>query len=235
MTYIYVYDSILLAKGIGDVSRYSNASGKVNKTKKRSEKKMTNDTERLSDIELVAIALRKPIERAAGIVRDSGSLRELMNKPPEDATDKEREILAAIKELGRRYLKEAIIGQNFIRSPQAVTDYLMASLRDEKREVFKVLFLDKSLRILSVRDLFFGTVDEAAVHPREVVKAALLSNASNVVLCHNHPSGKIEPSREDYEITQKIKAACATVSVRVLDHIIIGENQYFSFSEHNSL
>ena len=193
------------------------------------------ETEKLSDVELVAIALRKPIERAAGIVRDSGSLRGLLNKPHEDVTEHEREILAAIKELGRRYLKEALIGQNFIRSPQAVTDYLMASLRDEKREIFKVIFLDKSLRILTVRDLFFGTIDEAAVHPREIVKAALMADASNIVLCHNHPSGKIEPSREDYEITQKIKQACATVSVRVLDHIIIGENQYFSFSERNSL
>ena len=103
------------------------------------------------------------------------------------------------------------------------------------REIFKVLFLDKALRIMGERDLFYGTVDEAAVHPREVVKAALEFNASNLVLTHNHPSGKVEPSREDYEITQKIKAACQTVAIRVLDHIIIGENQYFSFSERSQL
>jgi DNA repair protein RadC len=128
-----------------------------------------------------------------------------------------------------------MIGQNFVRSPQAVTDYLTASLRDLKREVFKVMFLDKALKILGEKDLFFGTVDEAAVHPREIVKEALLQNASSLVLVHNHPSGKVEPSREDYEITQKIKAACQTVSIRVLDHIIIGENQYFSFSERSQL
>ena len=144
-------------------------------------------------------------------------------------------MLFAIKEIGLRQLREKVVGQNFVRSPQAVTDYLCAALRDQKREIFKVLFLDKALRIVGERDLFYGTIDEAAVHPREVVKAALEFHASNLVLVHNHPSGKIEPSREDYEITQKIKAACQTVSIRILDHIIVGENQYFSFSERNSL
>jgi len=144
-------------------------------------------------------------------------------------------MLFAVREIGLRQLREKMIGQNFVRSPQAVTDYLTAALRDQKREIFKVLFLDKSLRISGERDLFIGTIDEAAVHPREIVKAALEFHASSLVLVHNHPSGKIEPSREDYEITQKIKAACQTVSVRILDHIIIGENQYFSFSERNSL
>ncbi len=144
-------------------------------------------------------------------------------------------MLFAVREIGLRQLREKMIGQNFVRSPQAVTDYLTAALRDQKREIFKILLLDKGLRILGERDLFIGTIDEAAVHPREIVKAALEYHASSIVLVHNHPSGKVEPSREDYEITQKIKAACQTVSVRVLDHIIIGENQYFSFSERNSL
>ena len=145
-------------------------------------------------------------------------------------------MLFAVREIGLRQLREKMMGQNFIRSPQAVTDYLTAALRDQKREIFKVLFLDKALKILGDKDLFFGTIDEAAVYPREIVREALLvKNASSVVLCHQHPSGKVEPSREDYEITQKIKAACQTVSIRVLDHIIIGENQYFSFSERSQL
>ena len=144
-------------------------------------------------------------------------------------------MIFAVREIGLRQLREKMIGQNFVRSPQAVTDYLTAALRDQKREIFKVLFLDKGLRIIGERDLFYGTIDEAAVHPREIVKAALEFHASSLVLVHNHPSGKVEPSREDYEITQKIKAACQVVSVRVLDHIIIGENQYYSFSERSSL
>lgn len=194
----------------------------------------------LSDAMLLALVLdhktyeADEFEFARGLLAKAGGLRKLLDGA-DDLPEKKRARLQAVKELCRRYLREQMIGQNFVRSPQAVTDYLTASLRDMKREVFKVIFLDKALRIIGEKDLFFGTIDEAAVHPREVVKEALMQNASSIVLVHNHPSGKVEPSREDYEITQKIKAACATVSVRVLDHIIIGENQYFSFSERNSL
>jgi DNA repair protein RadC len=194
----------------------------------------------LSDAELLSILLRvssyeqDEVTFAREIIGKAGSLRKLFETPDLLPGHKRIE-LEASRELGRRILRENMIGQNFVRSPQAVSDYLSASLRDMKREVFKVLFLDKGLRIMGERDLFLGTIDEAAVHPREIVKAALEVNASSIVLVHNHPSGKVEPSREDYEITQKIKSACQTVSVRVLDHIIIGENQYFSFSERNSL
>lgn len=195
--------------------------------------------ESLSDAELLSLILRKctyeqtEVGVALEILNRAGGLRRLFDLM--DLPDTQRVQLQAVREIGRRILKEQVIGQNFVRSPQAVTDYLSASLRDLKREVFKVLFLDKALKILGDKDIFFGTVDEAAVHPREVVKEALLQNASNLVLVHNHPSGKVDPSREDYEITQKIKSACQTVSIRVLDHIIIGENQYFSFSEQNQL
>lgn len=194
----------------------------------------------LGDAELLAIVLKHKtyemdeVTYARSLLQSAGGLRGLLagdNKLPES----KKVVLDAVREIGRRFLRAQMMGQNFVRSPQAVTDYLTASLRDVKREVFKVLFLDKALRIIAEKDMFWGTIDEAAVHPREVVKEALMQNASSIVLVHNHPSGKTEPSREDYEITQKIKAACATVSVRVLDHIIIGENQYFSFSERNSL
>ena len=119
--------------------------------------------------------------------------------------------------------------------PQAVVDYLYGSLRDRKTEVFKVLFLNKSNRIVDEADLFHGTVDETAVHCREVVKSALERHATALILVHNHPSGRIQPSAEDREITEKLKAACGAVSVKVLDHVIIGDNQHFSFTEHNLL
>lgn len=202
-------------------------------------KALDRGTEALSDAELLSLVLNRAtyeqteVGTAMEILRRSGGLRKVFDL--EDLSVMEKVKLRAVREIGKRILREGMIGQNFVRSPQAATDYLMATLRDLKREVFKVLFLDKALRILGDKDLFFGTVDEAAVHPREVVKEALMRNASNLVLAHNHPSGKIEPSREDYEITQKIKAACQTVSVRVLDHIIVGENQYFSFSERSQL
>jgi DNA repair protein RadC len=211
------------------------------------EKLLEKGAEALSDAELLAVLLGRGIrgQDAVSFSRDLllrfGGLRGILAQLPM-SFEKVKGLgpakicmLLAVRAIGLRQLREKMIGQNFVRSPQAVTDYLTAALRDQKREIFKVLFLDKGLRILGERDLFYGTIDEAAVHPREIVKAALEFHASNLVLVHNHPSGKIEPSREDYEITQKIKSACQTVSIRILDHIIIGENQYFSFSERNSL
>mgnify|MGYP001415347999 FL=1 len=193
----------------------------------------------LSDAELLSLILRKctyeqtEVGVALELLHKAGGLRQLFEL--RDLPESQQVVLQAVREVGRRVLKQGMLGQNFVRSPQAVTDYLTASLRDLKREVFKVIFLDKGLKILGEKDMFFGTIDEAAVHPREIVKEALFQNASSLVLVHNHPSGKTEPSREDYEITQKIKTACQTVSIRVLDHIIIGENQYFSFSERSQL
>jgi DNA repair protein RadC len=200
---------------------------------------MEKGVEALSDAELLSLILRKctyeqtEVGVALELLNKAGGLRQLFDQ--RDLPESQQVVLQAVREVGRRVLKQGMIGQNFVRSPQAVTDYLTASLRDLKREVFKVIFLDKGLKILGEKDMFFGTVDEAAVHPREVVREALFQNASNLVLVHNHPSGKTEPSREDYEITQKIKTACQTVSIRILDHIIIGENQYFSFSERSQL
>ncbi|MFH0984613.1 MAG: DNA repair protein RadC [Candidatus Omnitrophota bacterium] len=193
----------------------------------------------LSDAELLSLILKKctyeqtEVGVALELLSKAGSLRQLFDL--RDLPESQQVVLQAVREVGRRVLKQGMIGQNFVRSPQAVTDYLTVSLRDLKREVFKVIFLDKGLKILGEKDMFFGTIDEAAVHPREIVKEALFQNASSLVLVHNHPSGKTEPSREDYEITQKIKTACQTVSIRILDHIIIGENQYFSFSERSQL
>ena len=195
--------------------------------------------EALSDAEILSLILKKctyeqtEVGVALDLLNKAGGLRQLFDL--RDLPESQQVVLQAVREVGRRVLKQGMIGQNFVRSPQAVTDYLTASLRDLKREVFKVIFLDKALKILGEKDMFFGTVDEAAVHPREVVREALFQNASSLVLVHNHPSGKVEPSREDYEITQKIKSACQTVSIRILDHIIIGENQYFSFSERSQL
>jgi len=200
---------------------------------------MEKGIDALSDAELLSLILRKctyeqtEVDVARELLSKAGGLRQLFDQ--RDLPESQQVVLQAVREVGRRVLKQGMLGQNFVRSPQAVTDYLTASLRDQKREVFKVIFLDKGLKILGEKDMFFGTIDEAAVHPREIVKEALFQNASSLVLVHNHPSGKTEPSREDYEITQKIKTACQTVSIRVLDHIIIGENQYFSFSERSQL
>ena len=197
----------------------------------------------LSDAELLAILLRNGIKNKDAVsfgrelLTGYGGLRGLLSLDyPELQKVKglgpaKIAALLAATEIARRRLREEIIGKNFVRDPESVLNFFYSSMRDRKREVFKVIFLDKSNRIVDEEDLFEGTVDEAAIHPREVVKAALERHATALILVHNHPSGRIEPSPEDKEITRKLATACASVSVKVLDHIIIGDNQYFSFNE----
>ena len=214
-------------------------------TERPRERLLQTGAKGLSDAELVAVLLRSGIRGkdavtlARELLAEFGGLRGLLTVGPVELRKvkglgeaKTASFLAAF-EIAKRQLREELTGKNFIRDPESVIDYLYASLRDKKREVFKVLFLNKANRIISEEDLFEGTVDEAAVHPREIVRAAIAHNATAIILVHNHPSGRTEPSAEDRAITQKIQTACAAVSIKILDHIIIGDNQHFSFREHS--
>lgn len=98
-------------------------------------------------------------------------------------------------------------------------------------EVFSVIYLDTKHRILWVNALSKGTINSASVYPREIVKQALLVNAAAVVLVHNHPSGNPEPSAEDRRVTEQTKQACTLLDISVLDHVILGEGQHFSFAD----
>lgn len=123
-----------------------------------------------------------------------------------------------------------------LSSPHAVRDYLKLRLAEMEREAFAVLFLDARNRLIECAVLFYGTLMQTSVHPREVVKLALAHNAASVILCHNHPSGVAEPSRSDEAITQALKGALALLDVRVLDHIIIaGAAEPMSFAEEGIL
>ncbi len=144
-------------------------------------------------------------------------------------------LLQAIGEISRRQMFETLQKGDCVSEPSGVAAYLKMSLRGKERETFKVLFLDKANRIKEDVDLFTGTVDQAAVYPREIVRKALLLQAVAVILAHNHPSGRLEPSPEDIQVTSKIVSACRTVSIKVLDHIIVGGDGYFSFAEKGLL
>jgi len=100
-----------------------------------------------------------------------------------------------------------------------------------KKEKFKVLFLDAKNHILEEKTVFEGTVDSSAVYPREIVKEALRCDASSLIFVHNHPSGDPEPSASDREITRELVFAASVMQLKVLDHIIIGNNRYFSFAD----
>ena len=213
-------------------------------TERPRERLLQSGVSSLTDAELIAVLLRSgtrgkdAIQLARELLTGFGGLRGLLAREPRELRrlkglgQAKIATLLAATEIARRKLREEIIGKNFIRDPQSVLDYLYASLRDRKKELFKVLFLNKANRIIGEQDLFEGTVDEAAIHPREVVKAALDHHATALMLIHNHPSGVARPSPEDREMTKKLLLACEAVSVRVQDHIIVGDNEYFSFNEH---
>jgi DNA repair protein RadC len=119
-----------------------------------------------------------------------------------------------------------------LASPGATADYLKYAMIGRQREEFHALYLDSQHAPISFDRLFQGTLDGAAIYPREVVKAALKHNAAAVIFAHNHPSGIAEPSQADRRITERLQAALLLVDVRVLDHIIVGATgNTFSFAE----
>lgn len=140
-------------------------------------------------------------------------------------------ILAA-KELVMRALSEEITQHPInLNSPRDVKDYLRLLLGGRQQEVFVALFIDAQHQLIAAEELFHGTLTQTSVYPREVVKRALAHNAAAVMLCHNHPSGRAEPSSADRMLTDVLKQALALVDVRVLDHFIVGDESTFSFAE----
>ena len=116
-------------------------------------------------------------------------------------------------------------------SPQAVRDYLSLKLSGLEYESFVGLFLDNRHRIIEYRELFRGTIDSAAVYPREVVKHCLSCNAAAVIFAHPHPSGVAEPSDTDVRLSRKLTDALSLIDVRVLDHLCVGKGSITSLDE----
>ncbi|MEZ9042913.1 MULTISPECIES: DNA repair protein RadC [unclassified Vibrio] len=121
---------------------------------------------------------------------------------------------------------------NTFTSPDLVKGFCQNRLATSEREIFMMLILDQQHRLIEAVELFQGTVDAASVYPREVVKSALKYNGAAVILAHNHPSGVVLPSSSDRRITDKIKDALAVVDIRTLDHIVVGTEGSYAFSEH---
>ena len=124
--------------------------------------------------------------------------------------------------------------QDALCSPMATRQYLQLQLKNELAEVFCVLFLDNRNRVISFDRMFNGTIDGASVYPREVVRAAINHNAAAVIFAHNHPSCVAEPSHADEQITRRLKDALALIDVRVLDHMVVGD-EVVSFAERGLL
>ena len=117
-------------------------------------------------------------------------------------------------------------------SPEDSFEYLFALLADKLSEVFVVLFMDNRQRLISTDEMFQGSISTATIHSRGVVQRALEHNAATVILAHNHPAGVAAPSQADINLTNRLKDALALIDVRVMDHIIIGGMERYSFAEH---
>ena len=200
----------------------------------------------LSDAELLAIFLRtgvrgkSAVDVARELLKHFGSLRALLKadlkslRAVKGLGIAKYTQLQAVLEMARRHLSEELQQRDVVRDPDAARRYLAMKLRDRDREVFAALFLDSQHRVLAYEELAQGTIDGAAVYPREVVKRALALGAAAVIFAHNHPSGVAEPSSADRVLTEKLKSALALMDIRVLDHLVVGETTV-AFSEQGWL
>ena len=202
--------------------------------------------ESLSNDELIAIIIRtgsrtdSAIElskkvlsldnRGLGYLRDT-TLEELM-KVKGIGKCKGSQILAAI-EIGKRLSYGQALEKVKITDPSTIANLYMDEMRYLQKEHFKIALLDTKNQIIATEEISVGTLNASIVHPRDVFKVAIKRNANSIILIHNHPSGDPIPSSEDINITNRLIDAGKLIGIRVLDHIIIGDNKYISFKEKN--
>lgn len=211
------------------------------------EKLLARGAGALSDAELLAIFLRtgcagmSAVDLARALLQQFGNLGALLSADQQSFCtarglgEAKYVQLQAVLELGRRHLGEQLQREHVFSSPTAVAAFLLAQLRHCHQEVFGALFLDAQHRLIAWEKLFYGTVDGASVHPREVVRRALHHNAAAVIFAHNHPSGVAEPSDADRHITHQLRDALLLVDVRVLDHLVVGAGCTVSLAERGFL
>jgi len=198
----------------------------------------------LSDAEVLALLLRtgtpgRPVVAfAADILSEVGGLRGLLTATPEVLRTikglgpaKQSEI-AAVSEIAKRALAERLRAKPVLQDLSDVRQYLTLKLGHKTAEVFAVLFLNSQHHLLAMDELFQGTLTQATVYPREVAVAALRHHAAAVILAHNHPSGHLEPSAADIRLTETLTQALLLVDVRVLDHLIVTQNDVYSMAAH---
>jgi len=207
------------------------------------EKLLNQGPESLSDAELLAIFLRTGIPGldAVGLAQEilnrfenithlfQADLDEFCEGPGLGPAKYVQ--LQAVLEMSRRYLRCELQSRKALTSPADTRNFLLAQMQGLPREQFSCIWLDSQHRVIRFETLFHGTIDSAAVYPREVVKAALGCNAAAVILAHNHPSGIAEPSTSDQLITDRIRQALDVIDVRLLDHMVVGQGIVVSFAE----
>lgn len=207
------------------------------------EKLLNKGEEALTDAELIAVILKTgtqgktALDIAKHLLSEHGSLKKLCHLSPTEFTQlhgmgaaKYASLKAAI-ELGRRCFSENVPIGSKLNSSRLTQQFLAEKMRNHTNEVFGCLFLTSNFRLISFEELFHGTINEASIYPREIVKRGLAHNAAKVILVHNHPSGQASPSLADKEVTETIKQALALVDIQVIDHIVVGNPDIFSFAD----
>lgn len=207
------------------------------------EKLLKNGPQNLSNSELLAIFLRTGIagksavdlarellQRFGGITGMFAADQHAFCEVPGMGPAKYAQ-LQAVLEMARRALEEKLKSRDILSSPGSVREYLRLSLQGKQHEVFVGIFLDAQNRTIATEELFNGTLTQASVYPREIVKRALHHNAAAMIFAHNHPSGLAEPSQADEVLTRSLKQALALVDVKVLDHFVVGSDSAMSFAE----
>lgn len=210
--------------------------------KKLIERMAQQGTSSLSDAELLSLFLStkdgvSALSQATVILEKVGGLAALFSRNDfgsvvvENMTDRQIALLQAGRVLASRASLCRVSNQNVLSSPEHVREFLRLHFQGRQDEVFGMVFLDNRHRVICYRDLFFGTIDSAAVYPRNCVKLALSMNCAAVILAHGHPSGVAEPSDTDVRLTRKLVDALSLIDVRVLDHLICGQGVYTSLAE----
>jgi DNA repair protein RadC len=179
------------------------------------------------DVKLQAREALKRFGSLAGVLSAPiPKLQEIKGIGPKNAL-----YLNLIHHVAGRYLRDGARNKNFFGSSKAVFDYLFHSMRDLRREVFKVLYLNRKNELIADEDVFLGSLTGSAVYPREIMTQALEHKAAALVFVHNHPSGDPSPSAEDRKLTRDLVWASQLLLIQVLDHVIIGHNTYYSFAD----
>ena len=197
----------------------------------------------LSDVELLALFLRTGCNNmnvlafAHSLLDQFGSLSRLLSadysqfKEVKGIGAAKYTQLNAIAELARRYYYSRGVEELTLKGPDSVREFIQSQLTNAEREIFMVIFLDNQHRVIKHCPMFSGTLNHVEVHPREIVREAMKSNAAALILAHNHPSGRAEPSKADRVITERIIKVCLFMEIQVLDHLVIGRGEYVSFAE----
>jgi DNA repair protein RadC len=174
--------------------------------------------------------------QAKEAIRRFKTLRGVLEAPPEELQEIDgigpHSIFGfkIVQAVAREFLKERSLEKPVCSSSQEIYDYFYHSMRDLKKEMIKVVYLNTQNQIIEIKDLSQGTVDSSYVYPREVMEGAIRCNAVSLVLVHNHPSGNPAPSESDKDLTRNMVYTGSMMKITLFDHLIIGDNRYYSFA-----